>query len=321
MIDNKFLVEPASWRFDEAAIRAVRTEVFIVEQQVPEEEEWDDDDPQAQHFLALDPAGAAIGTARLTPDGRIGRVAVVKAWRGQKIGESLLRAAVEAASVRGIPELRLAAQTYALNFYQRFGFSAYGEVFQDVGIDHQWMRRELPPTTPPASTLPSRPDALDPQPLRQDFSERQALITAWALQLQVCRRRLSIFSRDLDLRVLDQPPLMVQLRSLAVSDLRPQIRILVLDSSSAVNSCHPLIGLTQRLPSVVQIRRPSRDHRDYPAAFSVGDEHHVLLRPFGDQFVGSNLLWHRREARRQLEIFDPMWEAANADPNFRRLAL
>ena len=95
MITDDYFVEPATWRFDESAIRAIRTEVFIVEQQVPEDEEWDDDDPTAQHFLALDQTGSAIGTARLTRDGRIGRVAVLKDWRGKKVGDALLRAAVE----------------------------------------------------------------------------------------------------------------------------------------------------------------------------------------------------------------------------------
>ncbi|MEM7705092.1 MAG: GNAT family N-acetyltransferase [Pseudomonadota bacterium] len=321
MITDDYFVEPATWRFDESAIRAVRTEVFIVEQQVPEDEEWDDDDPTAQHFLALDQTGSAIGTARLTRDGRIGRVAVLKYWRRKKVGDALLRAAVEAGSLQHLGELRLAAQTYATGFYQRHGFEPYGEIFQDVGIDHVWMRRELSPPAPASPSLHERPEAGDQNPGRSDFDDRVNLLRQWHEQLKATRRRLTIFSRDLDRRVLDQPLLMEQLRSLAVCDLRPQIRILVLDSGAAVQACHPLIALAQRLPSVIQIRRPAKDHQDYPSAFSVGDEHHLLLRPFGDQFDGYSMLWHRREARRQLELFDPMWEAASPDPNFRRLAL
>ena len=278
MINNDFFVEPASWRFDEAALKSVRSEVFIVEQQVPEEEEWDDDDPASQHFLALAPDRTPIGTARLTPDGRIGRVAVRKSWRGRKVGDALLRAAVEAASLRGMSELRLAAQTYATGFYQRHGFTPFGETFQDVGIDHVWMRRQLTPAAPPQGNTQHRAAADDESPARRDFGDRASLLQQWLQQLKATRRRLNIFTRDLDLRVLDQPVLLEQLRSLAVCDLRPQIRILVLDSTAAVKACHPLIALTQRLPSVIQLRRPGRG-RDAVPGGALGSDHSRSVRP------------------------------------------
>ncbi len=319
VIEDAFFVEPASWQFDQDAIRAVRTEVFIVEQQVPEAEEWDTDDESAQHFLALSSTGEAIGTARLTPDGRIGRVAVKKAWRGQKVGDALMRTSIELAHNRRMPELKLAAQTYALAFYERHGFKAYGELFQDAGIEHQWMHRVLdtPIVTRPALLERSMPT--EQVPSRTDFEYREDLLNAWVTQLSLCRRRLCIFSQALDLRVLDQAPVMNQLRALAVSDLKPSVQILVLNSKPAVASCHPLITLAQRLPSVIEIRRPGPDHRDYPSAFSIADEHHLLLRPFGDLFDGYSLLWQRRQARLQREIFSAMWEAASPDPECRTL--
>ncbi|MFK7955113.1 MAG: GNAT family N-acetyltransferase [Lysobacterales bacterium] len=321
MIETAFFVEPASWQFDQDAIRAVRTEVFIVEQRVPEEEEWDDDDGSAQHFLALSSEREAIGTARLTADGRIGRVAVMKAWRGVKVGDALMRAAMEFARNRSMPELKLAAQTYALAFYQRHGFEPFGELFQDAGIEHRWMRRSLDAPAPPQPPSQARATPRDQTPSRVDFGYRQDLLQAWARQISHCRRHLCIFSQTLDLRVLDQPLIMDELRALAVSNLKPSVQILVLDSKPAVATSHPLIALAQRLPSVIEIRRPGRDHRDYPGAFSIADEHHLLLRAFGDQFEGYSLLWQRRHARRQQEIFSAMWETASPDPQCRRLGL
>lgn len=321
MIEADFIVEPATWQFDRDAIERVRTEVFIVEQAVPEDEEWDDDDPKAQHFLALSSSGVAVGTARLTRDGRIGRVAVLKSWRGKRVGDALMRAAIESASNRGMSELRLAAQTYALAFYQRHGFEAVGEIFQDVDIDHQWMQRQLAPAPTWLPPQQQRPEVAEQAPLREEFVYRQELIEAWSRQLAACRRSLRIFTRSMDLRVLDQSPLMNKIRALAVSNLRPSVQILVLNSAPAVAACHPLIALAQRLPSVIEIRRPGRDDQDYPSAFSVADQQHLLLRNFGDQFEGYSLLWQRRQARRQLEIFSAMWEAASPDPNCRRLSL
>ena len=172
--EQDFFVEPVSWRFDADALRAVRREVFIVEQQVPEDEEWDDHDETAQHFLARSNDGEAIGTARLTRDGHIGRMAVIREWRGRHVGDALLRSAIEFAAGLGRTEVRLMAQVYALPFYRRHGFEAYGEVFDDVGIDHQWMARSLQPE--PAPEQPIRRVASGPdEPLRSEFSSRAEL--------------------------------------------------------------------------------------------------------------------------------------------------
>ncbi len=111
------------------------------------------------------------------------------------------------------------------------------------------------------------------------------------------------------------------MRRLASGDTRPEIRILVLNSAPAVQRCHPLIALAQRLPSVIQVRVPARDHQDYPSSFSLSDEQHLLFRPFGDQYAGYALRNHRLEARRLGEIFLPMWEAGSPDPEFRQLGL
>lgn len=131
------------WPSDGSRLAGIRRKVFIEEQRVPEDEEWDADDLSACHFLALDQAGAALGTARLLADGRIGRMAVLFEARGRGIGAALLAAAEQEAAAQGLAEVYLSAQVQALPFYEKAGYRAYGEVFSDAGIDHLWMRKQL----------------------------------------------------------------------------------------------------------------------------------------------------------------------------------
>lgn len=128
---------------------AVRRRVFIEEQGVPEEIEIDehDGDPAvvttAAHVLALS-GEAAIATGRLifqAKDGRahIGRVAVLREWRGRGYGRAVMRALHQLALARGLEEVTLAAQLHAIGFYERLGYVARGDVFLDAGIEHRWM--------------------------------------------------------------------------------------------------------------------------------------------------------------------------------------
>lgn len=133
----------ASWSRDAALLQDVRRRVFIEEQGVPESLEWDEDDAVALHVLALDARGLAIGTGRLLPDGHIGRMAVLKDWRGCGVGAALLDALLDAARDRGEREVVLHAQTHATGFYAGRGFVAEGGEFAEAGIPHRRMRLRL----------------------------------------------------------------------------------------------------------------------------------------------------------------------------------
>jgi predicted GNAT family N-acyltransferase len=117
--------------------------VFVREQGVPEELEWDGLDPACIHVLAWDDSGAAIGTARLHPKGKIGRMAVLKEWRGRGVGRAMLRALLEVASERGLTTVELGAQIQAIGFYEREGFRVSGDIFMDAGIPHRKMALDL----------------------------------------------------------------------------------------------------------------------------------------------------------------------------------
>lgn len=133
-------IRAAAWPADAARLAAIRHEVFVVEQAVPEALEWDGEDAAAQHWLA-EVAGEAVGTVRLLADGHIGRMAVRAPWRGHGIGSALLRAALAAAAQGGMTETYLHAQVHALAFYARHGFIVEGDEFMDAGIPHRTMRR------------------------------------------------------------------------------------------------------------------------------------------------------------------------------------
>lgn len=139
------------------AAYALRHEVFVVEQGVPPELELDELDAQADHFLVRDADGEVVGAGRLVvepagfatvepslgPVGHLGRLAVRRTARGAGHGVALVRAIEERARERGLRVVVLGAQTHAIGFYARLGYTAYGPVFDDAGIPHRWMRRKV----------------------------------------------------------------------------------------------------------------------------------------------------------------------------------
>lgn len=137
-----FRVRPADWEADQPALRAVREQVFVREQSVPLEMEWDEFDELSRHVIA-EAQGAAIGTGRLLPDGHIGRMAVLHGWRERGVGSALLRVLLDMARAAGHDHARLNAQVGAIAFYRRFGFEAVGEEFIEAGIPHIAMSRRI----------------------------------------------------------------------------------------------------------------------------------------------------------------------------------
>src|SRR5690606_31581268 len=162
-IPSGFHVQLADYRADHDDLRLVRDPVFLEEQRVPPELESDALDPDCLHVLARDDAGRPIGTARLAPDGRIGRMAVLAGWRGRGVGAAMLQTLLDTARDRRHASVSLHAQLDAVGFYQRFGFAIEGEEFTEAGIRHRLMRRGLeahaavprppPPPTPPAGLV------------------------------------------------------------------------------------------------------------------------------------------------------------------------
>ncbi|MBL3669747.1 GNAT family N-acetyltransferase [Streptomyces sp. M2CJ-2] len=155
-MSTPYVVREAVGPGDREACFAVRKEVFVAEQGVPEDLEYDAYDSGAVHVLALGADGEALGTGRLlhgeaaaaknggdASAGSLGRLAVTRRARGLGVGAALVRGIEEAARARGLTAVDLHAQTHALGFYERLGYEAYGPEFPDAGMPHRAMRRVL----------------------------------------------------------------------------------------------------------------------------------------------------------------------------------
>lgn len=134
-----FRIRTACWQDDGLLLSGVRRTVFIEEQRVPEELEWDGFDAVCHHVLALDTAGQPIGTGRIKADGHIGRMAVLGQYRGQGVGSAILNALLEYAMANDYREVYLHAQCSAVGFYERHGFTVSSGEFMDAGIPHRTM--------------------------------------------------------------------------------------------------------------------------------------------------------------------------------------
>ena len=139
----QFTVREADFTVDLQHLRAVRDPVFVIEQNVPVELERDALDAECMHVLAFDAQNRPIGTGRLTPQHSIGRMAVLAEWRGNGVGDALLKRLIALAKAKNWPDVSLHAQVSAIDFYLKHRFATYGPVYEEAGIMHQSMRLDL----------------------------------------------------------------------------------------------------------------------------------------------------------------------------------
>jgi hypothetical protein len=135
------MIKITNWEQSKDLIKPIRYQVFVVEQGIPEAEEWDSDDSIAIHALAISNQ-EAIGTGRLIISGaiaKIGRLAILKPRRAEGFGQAILRQLIETGKEKGVQEFILHAQVHALDFYLREGFKPEGDFFDEVDIPHQKM--------------------------------------------------------------------------------------------------------------------------------------------------------------------------------------
>ncbi|WP_049622866.1 GNAT family N-acetyltransferase [Frateuria defendens] len=288
---------------DREALRAVRLEVFVHEQQVPEALEWDELDAEAIHVLARDEAGQPVGCGRLTTERKIGRMAVRRPWRGSGAGAALLRELVAQARALGWPEVALDAQVQAIGFYEREGFVAEGEVFDDAGIPHRRMRRALAPTAPIADARPA--------PARLPAGNRHELAASRLQLLAAARRQVAIRLPRLGPDAYQDEAELAELRRLAVAGRGAQIRLLLGDPAAALREGHRLVALAQRLPSVIQIRVPTAEGElaDLSACL-LTDTGGYLFQADAAQPAGHGALEDRAAQAPLRRQFEAAWERA-----------
>lgn len=318
MIREDFRVEPADWVTDLAALRAVREQVFVIEQNVPVEEEWDALDARSRHVIARDAEDRPIGTGRLTPERLIGRMAVLKEWRGRGVGEALLEALLDQARALGYPEVELHAQVHAIPFYEKYGFEAYGDEFDECAIMHRMMRLDLAP----GEARAARPLPPKPEPRTLVADDRDQALAAIADLLADARHEIAIYTRDLDPALLDVPPILDAIKRIALSGHRARVRILVQEPRKAIADGHRLIALAQRLPSLIELRTPEDEHdRQYASAFLINDRRGFLFRTLASRNEGEGSTYAPGRHAQLREYFDQVWERSVPSEELRQLAL
>jgi len=318
MIRDDFRVEPADWATDLEALRAVRDQVFIVEQQVPADEEWDTLDARSRHVIARDTENRPIGTARLTPERTIGRMAVLKEWRGRGVGEAMLRLLLDRARALAYSTIEIHAQTHAIPFYAKFGFEAYGDEFMECDIAHRMMRLELEPAEP----REERPLPPKPEPRALIANDREQTLAAVADLLADASYEIAIYTRDLDASLLDVPAILDAIKRIALSGRRARVRILVQDPRKPIADGHRLIALAQRLPSVIEFRVPQDEHdRQYASAFLINDRRGYLFRLLASRNEGEGSTYAPGRHAQLREYFDQVWERSTPSEELRPLAI
>lgn len=146
MSESDFHLQIVNWQSHEPELRDIRTQVFIQEQKVPVQLEWDEEDKTCIHILVSNKVGKAVATGRILNNGQIGRMAVVKAYRRQGIGKLILKTLLKQAHLLNLESVFLNAQIDAVEFYKPFGFSETGSRFNDAGIQHIRMIKTMPET-------------------------------------------------------------------------------------------------------------------------------------------------------------------------------
>lgn len=287
---------------DLAAAHALRTRVFVDEQGVPPELERDALDAVSTHVLARDAAGTVVGAGRLTPDGRIGRLAVHADHRGRGVGAAMLDTLLDAARRSGLRQTWLHAQLQAMSLYARAGFVAEGPVFEEAGIRHRTMRRTA------AATFPV--DDLD------------HAVDATVTLVACARRALWLRTRDLDPGLYDHPDVLAALRGFATGRRGAQVQILLHDPLTVQRRGSALLALSQRLSSVFAIRAVEDPvDREFAGAFLANDAGGFHVRTLGHRLDGEAATDLPGRARQLAQQFAPVWERSRVCSEFRALGI
>lgn len=298
-----FTLETADWSAHGPVLYAIRRAVFVEEQQVPESLEQDEHDAHCLHILARDRNGRPIATGRLLADGHLGRVAVLRDWRGRGVGRAIVARLVELARERGLPRVELHAQTHALAFYEALGFRAEGGEFLEAGIPHRLMYRNL-------ELILAGPEAV----------QRALLDLVGGLW-----RSLHVHAPALNPQLFDDPRLITALRERATAQPRLKLWLLLPPATEWRRDCPRLAGLVRTLASAVELRRlPAetlRERPEYQQGFCIGNETALLRLPQPMAPAGDYCREGGAAARDLLGFFRDAWEKAEPDPELRSLRL
>ncbi|MEM7217501.1 MAG: GNAT family N-acetyltransferase [Pseudomonadota bacterium] len=325
----------ASWAERGDALRALRQLVLLEELQLPALLLEDPDDLDAEHLIALNSAGQLVGAARLIRGSgdwaELGRVAVTREQRGKRIGARLVRQALDAAARDELPELRVDALAAAQPFYERQGFRVRDHAFSVAGVRH------VPMSHPLMIAFASPFDADQPRPApavietAEQDDERQSSLREFDAEdaakeellrvLSGARRRLLIFSPQLEPALFDDPAFVERISALARGTATAEVQILIRDSSLIVANGHALIELAQRLDNKIRVRRTPEQMKVDEQSWAVADDTGLWVQSEPEALRGWADAYAPVHAQRLVTRFSRYWERSSPDPDLRLLKL
>ncbi len=314
-----YYLEPATFGVDFADLHCVRRQVFIEEQRIPAELEFDEQDKRCYHLIARNAERQPIGTVRLSPEGKIGRMAVLPNWRGQGVGRSLLQAMIEKAHALGLSKISAHAQLSALAFYQRYGFVPEGEAFLEAGIPHQAVSLKLQARSRPVRPQP-KPRSASIEAVR--LNDVDSTLVASQHLIGEARGQLCIYTPDLEYALYGQKDVAEALKQFVLRSRNGEVRIIIQDPVNLLGQAHPVLELAQKLTSYFLLRTPLEplDHQNL-SAYLVNDTDGYLFRLLGNRYEGH---WSPQlpSRNRQLrEEFERVWQRSRPCTEFRALGL
>jgi len=318
---NTFRVERVSWKEAEDDLRMLRDMVFIREQKVPPELEWDGEDENCVHVLARDGKGRAIGTARMTSDGQIGRMAVIRAWRNKGVGSTMLKALTTIARARQLPNVKLNAQTQVVKFYQHHNFEPHGVEFMDAGIPHQHMVRSLPSLNVGLNLKELEKHVLGETRDLIRLESRDDNRLAANRMVEQGQMSLRLFTPNLDPRIFDTNEFVEAVKNLALASTYSKVYILILNPTTVVSHGHRIVELARKISSHIFIHRAAEEDQTRVDSFMIVDEVGFIRRPHADRYEGSVEFNNPGEARLLTKEFKNAWERSVPEPELRRLHL
>ncbi|MEX2474816.1 GNAT family N-acetyltransferase [Marinobacter sp.] len=313
-----------SWQLAPGPVRDIRQQVFVEEQQVPPELEWDATDEIADHFLAVDASNQPVATARLFSTlgetAHIGRMAVLPSWRGQGIGEAMLHHLIQENSGQ-FSEFRLSAQQHAIPFYQRSGFHVCSELYDDAGIPHVDMRCLAPELVAPELGNRHCPLLLGEDQKSWAFSSEHLMITLLDSLAGQATQRLWLYDRLLEHSLYDRHQFREIVSAVARRHPLSDIRILIHDDKPLIKRRHRIIELMKRLPSRIELRLANEDYPLTDQPFVLADREGVLYRH--DFYTPEGFASFSDGGRVRLlgETFHRMWDTGQRSLELRELPL
>ncbi len=333
---NEIHVTRVDW-IDGKVVRDIRQQVFIDEQQVPEDLEWDAEDDSASHFLLFYQQQPAA-TARLLHDGHIGRVAVLPGFRGIGLGAEIMQQVIAFAEASGMQELHLSAQIHAIAFYRKLGFSVTSEEYLDAGIPHQdmcWQASDQASMPLPDIEFDSpgrftihNPDH-SPQPVPGPVVEVDGLIAVTdanalpqvATLVGQCRRRLRIYSPEQARWLFNRLDFITVCEQLIARESMTRIQILLQSVDTDFLQGRTLLSLAHRFPSLCEIRCQHPDLAKQKYVQLMTDAQGFFMQPDYRVRQAFAREYSPDQVKRWSDQFDELWGTSQSDSAIRRFLL